>query len=247
MLHVHLASDTQKFQSSDWSKWLCVLWRHLFPVFCRTKHYFRWSNKQVVHHCCTSQTELQPRPKQDKSGETVIWVCHACGTRWKPLTGATGMLGWKPLTGATGMLGWKPLTAYRHARVKAPDSLQACSGEGPWQPTGMLGWRPLTGHRHARFKHKPLPCHKHACYMCVASFPVYSVTGYNVLLTRQFYAIWPETTVFHVWLFSIQTGIDISYQFGQPIFSNGNKSQFVKIDWTKSQPFLINFVNYLHF
>ena len=87
---------------------------------------------------------------------------------------------------------------------------------------------PDRGYRHARFKHKPLPCHKHACYMCVASFPVYSVTGYNVLLTRQIYAIWPETTVFHVWLFSIQNGflIDISYQFGQPIFLNGNKSQF---------------------
>ena len=46
---MHVASDTQNIQSSDWSKWHCALWHNVISHFCWIKHHFRWSNKLVVN------------------------------------------------------------------------------------------------------------------------------------------------------------------------------------------------------
>jgi len=46
-LHVRVASDTQKIQSTDWLKW-CALWRYVISHCYQSKRHFRWSHKWVV-------------------------------------------------------------------------------------------------------------------------------------------------------------------------------------------------------
>ena len=48
ILHVHVASDTHKIQSSDSSDDVGRYDVALFFTFCQTKHHFRWCDKGIV-------------------------------------------------------------------------------------------------------------------------------------------------------------------------------------------------------